>query len=164
MVVWNSSNVFVIKVFRLRGWLKGEMLFFLGSEVKRKIIGDFDREVRIKDPLSSGRQHIIDLKIVGKSLDPHEIAYVELKHWLVGYQRNTRWYAHTYLSDNSSVGISLDAKRLKHISKVPNYIFILATANPGIDDWLKGIDIFNSKYAPFKIPLTVEELFSSENK
>jgi hypothetical protein len=145
---------------QVEGWLKGEMLFFLGEEVKRSVIEDFDREVRIND--KNGKRHVVDLKIVRKSPIRHDLAYVELKHWLIGYQKNTRWFARSYMTDNSSVGISLDAKRLQQISRVPNYLFILATANPGTDDWNKGIEIFNTKFTGKIDPLTTPKDFPDE--
>ena len=142
---------FCDKGVQVEGWLKGEMLFFLTNEVKKKVIEDFDREVWIKDEILQGRRNVVDLKIVGKSGILQEFAYVELKHWLIGYQRNMRWHARSYLSDNSSVGISLDAKKLQQISRNPNYILILATANPGNEDWKSGIEKFNRKFAPVQI-------------
>ena len=139
-----DQNVEQLKCFckkgvQVEGWLKGEMLFFLDNETGRKVITEFEREVWMRPNSSHRNRYIVDLKIISGSKELPEEALIELKHWMIGYQKKTFWYAHTYFSDPSSVGLSLYAKKLLQISNKPSYILILATANPGSDDWYIGI-------------------------
>lgn len=150
----NQLRCFCDKGVQVEGWLKGEMLYFLDNEVRKNVIKGFDREVWIWHNDNYDKRSVIDLRIDLK--DSSRSVFVELKHWLIGKQRGVMWRAFSYFSDPSSVGISLDVKKLKRLSKETNYTLILATANPGHDDWVKGIEKFNSKFAPLRVESLTE--------
>ena len=131
---------------QLEGWLKGELLYFLDAEKAGGRLYDFDREVSF----GQGRKRI-DVKITGE----HGLAtWVEVKHWLIGYQRGYRYDAGFYLRDSSSVGIKPDVEKLK-LTSGSKFLLILATANPGSKDWYCGVEAFDRKFSPLRIsPMT----------
>ena len=67
---------------QIEGWLKGELLYFLSQLKETGKINDFDREV--KSPVSNQK---IDFKLELKTNNNIEIIWLELKHWLIGYQK-----------------------------------------------------------------------------
>ncbi len=136
---------------QLEGWLKGELLYFLDTEKTVGHLHDFDREVSF----GHGRRKV-DITITDGN---GWVSWVELKHWLIGFQRGYKYDAGFYLRDSSSVGIKLDVEKLKlaHGSK---YVLTLATGNPGVDGWFGGVEQFNSKFAPLHLsPLTDPKVF-----
>jgi len=130
---------------QVEGWLKGELLLFLDqNKLNGKIVG-FDREVN----MGLGRKKVdFTLKVREKSKTYR--VWIELKHWLIGYQKGTRWTANSYFGDASSVGIKPDVEKL---STLPENMFllILATSNPGKTDWESGTQKFNTKFKPLKV-------------
>lgn len=76
---------------QLEGWFKGELLTLFDRLQAERIIGDLDREVR----LGNGR---IDLHLTLED-GAH---WVELKQWLVGIQRGTRYGPSDYLGDTQT--------------------------------------------------------------
>lgn len=130
---------------QLEGWLKGELLYFLASEKAHGRLYDFDREVGF----GQGRRRI-DIKITH---DDHRLIWLELKHWLIGYQRGSRYGAGFYFGDSSAAGIKPDVEKL-NLAYGRKHILILTTANPG-EEWYSGVERFNRKFAPAHIlPLT----------
>ena len=131
---------------QLEGWLKGELIYFLDTEKAGGRLHDFDREVSF----GHGRRKI-DIKITDENaLDD----WVELKHWLIGFQRGYKYDAGFYLRDSSSVGIKPDVEKLK-LAHGRKYVLTLATANPGAEGWFSGVQQFNRKFAPLRIsPMT----------
>ena len=70
------------------GWLKAELLYFLETQKTSGDLRDFDREVKF----GLGRKKI-DFKLTNTN---DEDAWVELKHWLIGHQRGTKYDASFY--------------------------------------------------------------------
>lgn len=88
-------------------------------------------------------------------------AWIELKHQLIGYQKETKYDAKFYFGDKSSVGIKPDVEKLAGISN-GGFLLILTTENPGINDWTTGVSKFNEKFYPLRIKsLTNPEDFPS---
>jgi len=65
-------------------------------------------------------------------------------------QEGQYWHAYDYLSDRT-IGIYSDIEKLSQLRADDTYLLALATKNPGDLDWARGIDQFNSKYAPLTI-------------
>lgn len=132
---------------QLEGWLKGEFLSFLDQQKAQGAIVSFDREEKV----SSDKRKRVDFKVELITDTGAKFAWVELKHWLIGYQKGVMYDASFYFSDPTSVGISQDAKKLTKVLDEGKYILILATANPGEDKWQKGMAKFNKKFTPINI-------------
>jgi len=129
---------------QLEGWLKGELLCFLDREKEMGRLADFDREVS----LGIGRKKV-DFKVEILTNSSLLEAWIELKHWLIGYQRGTKYNAQFYFGDPSSAaGIKPDVEKLNDISNSTKFLLILTTANPGTNDWSAGVDNFNKKFRP----------------
>ena len=127
---------------QIEGWLKGELLHFLDNERSSGRLRDFDRET----DFGQGRSRI-DLKLTDRD---GQLTWVELKHWLIGNQKGDRYNAGFYFGDGSSVGIRPDVEKLA-LTSGQGYILVLATANPGADDWSNGVDRFNRKFSPLRL-------------
>lgn len=128
---------------QLEGWLKGELLCFLDNEKARKTIANFEREVRV----GRGKQKVdfyLEIPTGAAVLN----VWIELKHWLIGYQKGNRYNAVFYFGDASSVGIKPDVEKLVQFTQENKYLLILATANSGVYDWSSGIAKFNKKFSP----------------
>lgn len=139
---------------QLEGWLKGEFLVFLDELKTTKEIVNFDREVSS----GSGRRKV-DFCIEISTGVSSELIWVEIKHWLIGYQKGYKYNSLFYFGDPSSVGIKPDVEKLLEIERGSKFLLILATANPG-DEWLTGVSRFNGKFSPLSLaPLTMPEEF-----
>jgi hypothetical protein len=126
---------------QVEGWFKGELLALLGSLRTQGLVIDFDREVK-----SHGRK--IDLAVTTKT----EFHWIELKHWLVGRQKGSKWGPGNYFIDRSSIGIVGDVDKLLTVT-LPGqlWLLMLLTANPGNEAWREGVDKFNSKFSPRRV-------------
>ena len=131
---------------QLEGWFKGELLFFFNNLKNSRELNDFDREV--KSPVLNNK---IDFKLEFQIENRNEIVWLELKHWLIGYQKGTKYIAQTYFVDPTSVGIKPDIEKLRIISSDNKYMLVTMTANPGRNDWYNGVQKFNDKFANLKI-------------
>ena len=142
---------------QLEGWLKGEFIHFLDQHKSMAKIVGFDREERA----GKGRKKVdFRLEFLGEMGTRH--AWLEIKHWLIGYQKGCKYDALFYFSDPSSVGIAPDIKKLANIQDDDKYLLVLATANPGENEWFKGVDKFNQKFAPLSLkPVTKPKDFPS---
>ena len=139
---------------QLEGWLKGELLYFLDAEKAEGRLYDFDREVSF----GQGRRKI-DIKITGEN---GIATWMELKHWLIGYQKGQKYDAGFYFRDPTSVGIKPDVEKL-NLTAGNKFVLTLATANPGTKDWFGGVDAFNRKFSPLRIsPVTDLADFQAE--
>lgn len=127
---------------QVEGWLKGELLGFLEQQKVR-----FSREEKI----SNDKRKKVDFKIELTTETGIEYAWIELKHWLIGYQKGIMYDASFYFGDPTSVGIIEDAKKLTKVPDEGKYILILTTANPGGAKWQKGMAKFNEKFTPINI-------------
>lgn len=124
---------------QLEGWFKGEMLFTLDQLRKRKVLRDFDREVRFE----TARRRTIDLKVALPS-GPN---WVELKYWLVGPQKGRRYDPLFYFQDHSSVGIIRDVKKLRSIQRDGHlWLLILSVTDPTLSGWTLGFQRFREKF------------------
>ncbi|MBA7501445.1 hypothetical protein ES706_00015 [subsurface metagenome] len=139
-------NCFCKYGVQVEGWLKGELLCFLDNEKATGRLAEFDREV----PLGMGRKKV-DFRVKMSTSSGALEAWIELKHWLIGYQKGSRYNAQFYFGDSGIVGIMPDVEKLSEISSGSKFILILITANPGIDDWTTGVDKFNRKFSPLHI-------------
>ena len=86
-----------LKCFRahgvqLEGWLKGELLHFLDYYQKTGKISHFARE----EPAGKGRRKVVFYLEFSDAKGPR-IAWVEIKHWLIGYQKGCKYEAHLHL-------------------------------------------------------------------
>lgn len=121
---------------QVEGWFKGELLFLLARLKREGLLQDFKREIKI----DHGR---VDLSITIEDA-PH---WVELKHWLCGVQRGVRLNPIFYFGDRTSVGILPDVNKLLLLHRRgQKWILILATKNPGVHDWNKGLETFHRKF------------------
>ncbi len=130
---------------QVEGWLKGELLAFFDSEKTDGKLVDFDREVTY----GAGKKKVDYLLILPHGTIAPKV-WIELKHWQIGYQRNELWQAHNYFGDKS-IGIYSDVEKLSNIADGDKYILVLATKNPGHEDWSKGVDKFNKKFKPLRV-------------
>ncbi|MFC1846379.1 hypothetical protein ACFLYM_03055 [Chloroflexota bacterium] len=139
---------FCSKGVQVEGWFKAELLCLLAKlELTRQIQG-FDREVAF----SSGKTRV-DFRIELSAATPS--IWLEIKHWLIGYQKSYKYNSRFYFGDRSSVGIKPDVDRLNQIVHGNKFLLILATSNPGEEEWIKGTNTFNEKFGPLKlVPLT----------
>jgi len=127
---------------QLEGWFKGELLTVLDAALQAGTIVDLDRELAT----SGGR---IDLRVTMPGENP---SWIELKHWLIGMQRGTRYGAGFYFGDQTSVGITKDVTKLTGGERAASgYVLVLLTANPGNDEWFRGVEKFNRKFSPLRI-------------
>ena len=125
----------------VEGWLKGELLTILDKLFQEGEIDGFDREVRIE-------RRRVDLTV---DLNGYK-HWIELKHWLNGYQKGTFYGPSFYFGDPTSVGITKDVNKLMEIgSRGYRWILILLASNPGVEEWEKGIRKFNNKFEPIKL-------------
>ena len=131
---------------QLEGWLKGELLYFLHNEKSMGKIVDFDREVS----LGKGREKV-DFRVKMSTSSGVLDAWIELKYWLIGYQKGTRYGAVFYFGDPSSVGIKPDVEKLNRIPDGGKFVLVLAAANPEVQQWTSGIDKFNKKFSPLHL-------------
>jgi hypothetical protein len=131
---------------QVEGWLKGELLYFLAQEKAAGRISNFDKEARF-----DGNRRKVDIRIDFETNEVATQAWVELKHWLIGYQKGTRWGARDYFGDASSVGIKPDVQKLSAISSGKRYILVMTTANPGTVHWPVGVELFNQKFHPLRV-------------
>lgn len=131
---------------QLEGWFKGELLFLLDSAIVSGEVVGCNREVRT----AAG-----NVDLVVKTRDGRT-NWIELKHWLIGRQGTYSYGASFYFGDPTSVGISRDVDKLRQLSAGgQRYMLILATANPGVEDWTRGVSKFNEKFAPLHVsPMT----------
>ncbi len=132
---------------QVEAWLKGEFLSFLDQQKEQGLIAGFDREEKIE----SDNRKKVDFRIgisTGRGL---RNAWVELKHWLVGYQKGVKYDASFYFSDPTSAGIVQDAKKLIKVQDEARYILILTTSNPGEEKWQNGVEKFRKKFTPINI-------------
>ncbi len=137
---FNSQEV------QLEGWFKGELLYFLSNLKDLKEVNNFNKEV--KSPVSNQKIDFQLELIVNKK---NEVFWLEIKHWLIGYQKGYKYNANSYFRDPTSVGIKPDVEKLVRIKSGNKYMLILTTANPGKEDWYNGIQKFNNKFYNLRI-------------
>jgi hypothetical protein len=77
----------------VEGWFKGEFIYFLDNEKAMGRLLDFEREV----PLEMGKKKV-DFRVEIPANSGIQEAWIELKHWLIGYQKG-RNIMHSFTSD-----------------------------------------------------------------
>ena len=134
---------------RLEGWLKGEFLHYLtkAKENYKGRVFNFDREARF----GRGKRRI-DIKVAYP--DPvgpcSKVVWIELKHWLIGYQKGDRRDAGHYFGIAGSSGIKPDVEKLQSVHG-GKYIVVLSTSKPTNWEWQAGIKKFNSTFQPLSL-------------
>lgn len=122
------------------GWFKAELLTLLDKFVKQKRIRGVDREVTC----ANGK---IDLRIDTE----FETNFIELKHWLIGKQKDYKYNPIFYFGDKS-LGVFKDVEKLLSLpDEYGRWLLLLLSANPGIDAWNSGVAKFNEKFAPYTL-------------
>ena len=91
----------------VEGWFKGELITVLDSFRRDGEIEGLDREVRVE-------RRRVDLTV---DLDGCK-HWIELKHWLNGYQAGTFYGTSFYFGDPTSVGITNDVNKLVQIASI----------------------------------------------
>jgi len=126
--------------------MKGELLYFLDNEKSAGRIAHFDREVL----MGIGKRKV-DFKVEMSTDSGVVEVWIELKHWLIGDQKGTRYDAQSYFNDPTPVGIKPDVEKLNEVPDDAKFLLILTTKNPGMADWSTGVDRFNEKFSPLHI-------------
>lgn len=148
-----GSRPEVLKCFaeqgiQVEGWLKGEILTFLTVEKRAGRIAGFDREALV----GNGRRKA-DVTVDIQEAAERCRLWIELKHYLVGWQKSILYNAFGYFNDPAA-GIKPDIDKLLAIPSPHRYVLVLMTANPGATDWLAAITRFNQKFQPCLHALT----------
>jgi len=97
---------------------------------------------------SDVKGRIVDIKL--ELVSPSAMVWIELKYWLIGSQKGTRYRARFYFMD-SEQGIRKDVEKLNQIDNEHTFILSLAVTNPGNEDWLSSIQKFNEKFNPYRV-------------
>ena len=120
--------------FQAEGWLKGELVaLFHGMKSRREIL-DFNREIATD---GEGR---IDLA-VDLSSGRH---WLELKHWLIGRQKDQTWNPKDYVWDLENEIRKFTAVRAGKRA----WVAVLCTRNPGVETWSDALRDFNAENTP----------------
>ncbi len=90
---------------QIEGWFRGELMNYLKNENVKITV--YNREV----PINNNNRRKVDLRIEVNN----EFYWIELKHILVGCQRNNTYSFRSYFSDNTY--IHNDIKKLYDIDK-----------------------------------------------
>lgn len=128
------------------GWLKGELLNFFESEKASGKLSDYWPESPPESKTPAGGKRI-DLEL--ELLDDTTVTkvWIELKHFQIGCQKEQCWNAYDYFAGKSTWGIYGDVAKLREIVSGDKYILVLATKNPGHEDWSRGVDKFHEKFS-----------------
>jgi len=142
-------HLFDLHAIQVEAWLKGELLPFFEAEKTNGKLHDYWLECTPESKTDPGRKKI-DYKL--ELLDGTIMAkvWIELKHFQIGYQSGRYWKASGYFA-SKSYGIHGDVAKLREVVVGDKYILVLATKNPGRDDWSRGVDKFNERFSPFHI-------------
>ena len=133
--------LFARQGIQVEGWFKAETLLVLSRLLSEGTIEALDREVRFPE----GR---VDITFTYRG----QLHLVEIKHWLVGHQREYEYDTDFYFTDRTSVGILPDVSKLARIHSLgAKWLMLFVTARPEPDVWDKGVSTFNSKFMPFHL-------------
>jgi len=132
---------------QVEGWLKGEFLGFLDEQKRQGKIIDFERE----EKLLSDKRKRVDFRLALKTETGTRVAWIEIKHWLIGQQNSVTYDPSFYFGDPSSAGVNQDVRKLAIVQNEGKYLLVLATANPGDEEWQRGVTKFNKKFDPFHL-------------
>lgn len=142
-------KLFDLHAIQVEAWLKGELLPFLDAEKTSGKLHNYWPECAPESRTDPGRKRI-DYKLELLSGTIMTKVWIELKHFQIGYQKEVFYEASDYFA-SKSYGIHGDVAKLREVAVGDKCILVLATRNPGRDDWLRGVDKFNEKFSPFHI-------------
>jgi len=125
--------------FQAEGWFKGELLTLFSELQHEGIIQKLEREVKV------GTKKV-DIRI--RLNDTYH--WIELKHWLIGEQKDFTYNTGFYFSDPTSVGITGDVDKLYPLTGY-RWMLLLLTAKPEVQAWEAGVAKFNSRFAPWHL-------------
>ena len=146
-------HTFKNRTGQFEAWFKGELLTLFGKLQGQGIIQGFCKEVSVDN--RKGQRPKIDIILsIGKTKH-----FIELKHWFIGNQKKMYWHENNCREGNQqpwhatrffkdkSAGIYKDVNKLNDFFPDKNrWVLIFNTKNPGIEDWVKGVQAFNSKF------------------
>ena len=142
-------KLFDLHAIQVEGWLKGELLPFFDAEKTNGKLRNYWPESPPESQTDPGRKRIdYELELLDGAILTK--VWIELKHFQIGYQKEVSWKANDYFV-SKSYGIHGDVAKLREVVVGDKYILVLATKNPGRDDWSRGVDKFNEKFSPFHI-------------
>jgi hypothetical protein len=153
-VVLDANNLHM-KLFdqyavQMEKWLQGELLSFFDADKTNGKLNDYwpESSPQLRTRPSTRR---VDYEL--ELLDAMNVTkiWVELKHFQIGYQKEQCWNAYDYFAGKSSWGVYGDVVKLQEIVSGDKYMLILATRNPGYDDWAGGVDKFHEKFSHLHI-------------
>lgn len=126
---------------QVEGWFKGELMAFFESERASNRLSAFSPEC----PFGDGKKRVdYQLQLPDSTT---RTVWIELKHFQIGPVPNGQnWKASTYLGAGASYGIHDDVDKLTHIPDGDKFLLVLATKNPGDDDWQEGLSEFSRKF------------------
>jgi hypothetical protein len=142
-------RLFDLHAIQVEGWLKGELLHFFDAEKTNGKLHNYWSESPPEYQTGPSQKRIdYELELLdGTTMTK---VWIELKHFQIGYQKEECWKATDYFV-SKSYGIHGDVAKLREVVVGDKYILVLATKNPGRDDWLRGVNKFNEKFSPFHI-------------
>jgi len=120
-------DAFADEGVQIEGWFKGEMLVLLRRLKKEGLITGFHREQAI----GAGGRKRLDFVI---DFGGERVA-IELKAWLDGFQKGTRWCAHHYCTADTVTGIGPDLAKLEGSGFEGKLVLVFCYRNPGVDGW-----------------------------
>jgi hypothetical protein len=154
-------DAFAEHAVQVESWFKGECLALAMILQKLDIITGFAREVR----LPTGSR--VDLRLDR----PGASHWIELKHWLVGRQKDTTYSCKGYLGD-LDLGCRADVAKLKSIPAITAepvattnqiWLWLFMTRNPGQPDWEAGIARFNERFNTGDTRLKIHPITSADH-
>lgn len=138
--------------FQSEGWFKVELLTLLHRLKQERRVLHFCREVSLESlsiqKITTDRRRI---DVVIDTMDGQK-HWVELKHWLIGKQKNSTYAPIFYFSDRKDVGIIQDIIKLNATPLTDNqWLMILMTKNPNVEAWNMGLEKFGERFPAYHL-------------
>jgi len=122
--------------YQSEGWFKTELLLVLLDLKRDGVVDGFDREV------SFGTRQKVDVAVTTQDVTN----WIELKHWLIGTQRGSRYAARFYFTDSRDSTLMADVRKLAKIEgKSRRWVLALLTTNPGSEDWEAALAAYRAR-------------------
>src|SRR5262249_28744856 len=135
-------SVFYKHEAQFEKWLQGELLHLLDANAARLGIERIVNEVKVP-----GGQ--IDLSV---HFGDGSAAWIELKHWHIGRQKGSLWRVADCMGCVDAFGLTKDVQELTTGGRLGSgFAWLLFTANPGVEDWMRGVAAFNRRSAPLHV-------------
>ena len=139
-------KLFDLHAIQVEKWLQGELLPFFDADKSNGKLNNYWPESSPQfRTYPSWRRVDYELELLDGTIVTK--VWIELKHFQIGYQKEVYYKASSYFASKSIHG---DVAKLRDVVVGDKYILVLATRNPGRDDWLRGVDKFNER-CPFHI-------------